>query len=71
MQQISAARRTDVNNQNTEIDVKNLCSRKLWELLKNAEWQNSSEKFAIEQELSGRRHYIDELETLTAKETRH
>ena len=60
-----------MNNQNREIDVKNLCSRKLWELLKNAEWQSVSEKFAIEQELSGRRHYIDELETLSVKETMH
>lgn len=60
-----------MNKQNTEIDVKNLCSRKLWELLKNAEWQSASEKFAIEQELSGRRHYIDELETLSVKETMH
>ena len=55
-----------MNNQQTEINVKNLCSRKLWELLKNAEWQT-----AIEQELSGRRHYLEELQTLSVKETMH
>ncbi|MDX1505521.1 MAG: hypothetical protein R3221_07375 [Spongiibacter sp.] len=60
-----------MNKQTTEINVKNLCSRKLWEILKNAEWQNSSQRFAIEQELSGRRHYLEELEGLTVKETRH
>ncbi|WP_372864480.1 hypothetical protein [Spongiibacter sp.] len=68
-----------MNNQNREINVKNLCSRKLWELLKNAEWQNSRERCAIERELSGRRHYIDELKSLenpapgslNATETRH
>ena len=60
-----------MNNQNTEINVKNLCSRKLWELLKNAEWQTTSERFAIEQELSGRRHYLEELRSLSVKETRH
>ena len=58
-----------MNNQQTEINVKNLCSRKLWELLKNAEWQTASERFAIEQELSGRRHYLEELQTLSVKET--
>ena len=56
-----------MNNQQTEINVKNLCSRKLWELLKNAEWQTASERFAIEQELSGRRHYLEELQTLSWK----
>jgi|TARA_Y100001934_G_scaffold167349_1_gene198912 hypothetical protein len=60
-----------MNNQQTEINVKNLCSRKLWELLKNAEWQTASERFAIEQELSGRRHYLEELQTLSVKETMH
>ncbi len=68
-----------MNRQNHRIDVKNLCSRKLWELLKNAEWQSHRERFAIEQELFGRQHYIDELkslslaehDTLSSKETRH
>jgi hypothetical protein len=60
-----------MNKQNNDVNVKNLCSRKLWELLKNAEWQNSSERFAIESELSGRRHYIRELEQLSARETLH
>lgn len=60
-----------MNKQSTEINVKNLCSRKLWEILKNAEWNNSSQRFAIEQELSGRRHYLEELKSLSAKETRH
>ncbi|GAB3375757.1 hypothetical protein NCG89_03760 [Spongiibacter taiwanensis] len=60
-----------MNNQNSEINVKNLCSRKLWELLKNAEWQNNAERFAIEQELSGRRHYLRELKQLSSRETMH
>ncbi|MFT4920615.1 MAG: hypothetical protein ACJA1T_000922 [Zhongshania aliphaticivorans] len=63
--------RKTMNKQNQEVNVKNLCSRKLWELLKNAEWQDKSERFAIERELSGRRHYIKELEQLTARETMH
>ncbi|MDF1690733.1 MAG: hypothetical protein P1U47_00055 [Zhongshania sp.] len=60
-----------MNKQNNDVNVKNLCSRKLWELLKNAEWQDNSERFAIERELSGRRHYIEELEKLSARETMH
>ena len=60
-----------MNKQSTEINVKNLCSRKLWEILKNAEWHNSSQRFAIEQELSGRRHYLEELKSLSVRETRH
>jgi hypothetical protein len=60
-----------MNRQSNDVNVKNLCSRKLWELLKNAEWQTSSERFAIESELSGRRHYIKELEQLSARETLH
>lgn len=60
-----------MDNQNQEINVKNLCSRKLWELLKNAEWQDNAERFAIERELSGRRHYLEELKQLSARETMH
>lgn len=60
-----------MNEHSNAINVKNLCSRKLWELLKNAEWQSRAEKFAIESELSGRRHYLRELEQLSARETRH
>jgi hypothetical protein len=61
------------HNRNTEnnIDVTNLCSRKLWELLKNAEWHNDGERFAIVRELSGRQHYLEELARFTISETRH
>ncbi len=60
-----------MNEHNSEINVKNLCSRKLWDLLKNAEWHNAAQRFAIERELSGRRHYLRELEQLSARETMH
>ncbi|WP_047011634.1 hypothetical protein [Spongiibacter sp. IMCC21906] len=60
-----------MNKQNIERNVKNLCSRKLWELLKNAEWHSNAERFAIEQELSGRQHYQRELEQFSCRETMH
>jgi hypothetical protein len=50
--------------ENYDFDVKNLCSRKLWEILKDAEWQTENQKMAIEGELSSRKHYLDELSTL-------
>ncbi|WP_159267630.1 hypothetical protein [Zhongshania aliphaticivorans] len=60
-----------MNKQSNDMNVKNLCSRKLWELLKNAEWQSNTERFAIETELSDRRHYVEELEQLSGRETMH
>ncbi|MBD2859573.1 hypothetical protein IB286_11205 [Spongiibacter sp. KMU-158] len=51
--------------------VKNLCSRKLLDMLKNSEWQNDVERLAIESELYGRKHYIEELHQLKASETLH
>jgi hypothetical protein len=65
-----SAKEKKVNKQ-TNVNVKNLCSRKLWELLKNAEWQSNTERFAIESELSDRRHYVKELEQLSGRETMH
>lgn len=53
------------------IDVKNLCSRKLWELVAHRE-VSSQEMLAIASELQLRRHYLQELETLLpAISTRH
>ena len=49
---------------NTEsIDVKNLCSRKLWELLaiECPKQINKQAKTHIEQELLTRQHYLKEL----------
>jgi hypothetical protein len=66
-----SAKEKKMNKQSSNMNVKNLCSRKLWELLKNAEWQSNTERFAIETELSGRRHYVKELEQLSGLETRH
>lgn len=59
------------NSSNSESNVKNLCSRRLWEMLKNAEWHSHTERHAIESELSGRRHYLEELDQLKASETLH
>lgn len=50
--------------ENYDLDVKNLCSRKLWEILKDAEWQSENQKLAIKDELSSRKHYLDQLNTL-------
>lgn len=59
-------------NNPQSIDVSNLCSRKLVELLKNGEWNNTIEKSAIERELADRRHYLNELSALnTVTATRH
>ena len=52
-----------------ELDVKNLCSRKLWEMLKLAEWQNLKQKQAIEGELNSRQHYLDELASLQSSDS--
>ncbi len=51
------------------IDVKNLCSRKLWELINiNSPSRVKSYQFKlIENELVARRHYLQELETLKSE----
>jgi hypothetical protein len=48
------------------IDVTNLCSRKLWEILTIEQQQNLSyqQKHQIEQELIARQHYLQELAKL-------
>lgn len=45
------------------LDVKNLCSRKLWELASSNEF-GADEVRSIASELQQRRHYLHELETL-------
>lgn len=48
------------------IDVKNLCSRKLWEILKIGHQQKSSrfQQARIEKELLTRQHYLQEISSL-------
>lgn len=45
------------------LDVKNLCSRKLWELAASCE-VNPAEFDEIASELQLRRHYLNELDNL-------
>jgi hypothetical protein len=45
------------------VDVKNLCSRKLWELAESRSVDNGA-LYAIAEELQLRRHYLSELEQL-------
>lgn len=47
----------------TALDVKNLCSRKLWELAENHA-SDIDALCAIAEELQLRRHYLSELEQL-------
>jgi hypothetical protein len=47
----------------TSIDVKNLCSRKLWELASSHDI-DADEMRSIASELQLRRHYLHELESL-------
>jgi hypothetical protein len=47
----------------TAVDVKNLCSRKLWELAESRA-VDSDALGAITEELQLRRHYLSELEQL-------
>ena len=49
--------------QEATLDVKNLCSRKLWELASSAEI-DTEEMRTIASELQLRRHYLHELEQL-------
>jgi len=52
-----------MKQQITSIDVKNLCSRKLWELAESCTVDSDS-LGAIAEELQLRRHYLNELEQL-------
>jgi hypothetical protein len=52
-----------IQNVTPFIDVKNLCSRKLWEILvfNNNEPLSAQQKHNIETELEQRQHYLTEL----------
>jgi hypothetical protein len=52
-----------MKQQITSVDVKNLCSRKLWELAESCSL-DSDALGAIAEELQLRRHYLSELEQL-------
>ncbi|MDB6061480.1 MAG: hypothetical protein JWM78_1583 [Verrucomicrobiaceae bacterium] len=52
-----------MKQQYQNLDVKNLCSRKLWELAASSS-VDSQELRAIAGELQLRRHYLNELERL-------
>lgn len=47
----------------TSLDVKNLCSRKLWELV-SSHTIDAEEMRSIASELQLRRHYLNQLENL-------
>ncbi|MFA7554807.1 MAG: hypothetical protein WCY88_11200 [Spongiibacteraceae bacterium] len=55
-----------MRNEHSTIDVKNLCSRKLWDILnlKQPQMLDSQQKRTIEQELIIRQHYLKELASL-------
>lgn len=50
----------------TSIDVKNLCSRKLWELASSHSIA-AEEMRSIASELQLRRHYLNQLENLVSR----
>lgn len=56
-----------MKTQEMELNVKALCSRKLLDLLKNDEWENSWQRRAIEMELLQRNHYLDQMAVLSDK----
>ena len=58
-------KRNKVNTMNTEqhIDINNLCSRKLWEILTLNLPAHHQQKNHIAQELITRSHYTNELES--------
>lgn len=49
-------------------EVKNLCSRRLLDMLRNREWGDPVEKTAIEEELLQRRHYLPQLRELSGRD---
>lgn len=60
-----------MKQQEQNLDVKNLCSRKLWELAASNQI-DTHELRAIAGELQLRRHYLNELESLLpATATQH
>lgn len=56
------------HNLNNSLDIKGLCSRKLWEMLTTDEIneQDSQTIDSITNELLERKHYLTELERLLA-----
>jgi hypothetical protein len=58
-----------MNRKNTELNVKNLCSRKLWELIRDEGNNSSLQKNNCEQELLVRNHYISELQQLRQQQS--
>jgi hypothetical protein len=66
----SVFRGKSMSNQATHLNVKNLCSRKLWELASTRAVDDDQLR-AVARELQLRRHYLQELETLQPKRTHH
>ena len=57
-----------MKNTTTDLNVKNLCSRKLWELLSSPYNRLPvHQKSACEQELIARNHYLTELQKLQGR----
>ena len=54
----------------TNLNVKNLCSRKLWELA-STRAVDDDELRAVARELQLRRHYLQELDHLLTRHTHH
>lgn len=54
-----------------QFDVKNLCSRKLWELLLEQHRSSCQQVQLLEQELLQRRHYVNELLALKRNSPTH
>lgn len=59
-----------MNHQATHLNVKNLCSRKLWELASTRAVDDDQLR-AVARELQLRRHYLQELESLRPKRAHH
>lgn len=59
-----------MNAEMIDVNVKNLCSRKLLELCATAE-VNTPALLAIVEELQQRRHYLDKLSSLDTLQASH
>jgi hypothetical protein len=59
-----------MNREATHLNVKNLCSRKLWELAASRAVDGDQLR-AVARELQLRRHYLQELENLMVRRTHH
>ncbi len=62
-EQMKKAMRERLMKNSSKIDIDNLCSRKIWELLANNNITTIShnEKKVLEQTLISRNHYLNEL----------